>query len=133
MNSVSMQSYTDYSGYMNKDNLYANMRPVNPDNFNLKQKDDDIKKVEEVSKTNKTLDISSQEAVALYYNHQANEAMKLYLESSMDSSSSNESDELSLKDIHEIQKSVRRTDALDLYASQQNNDTISTSTYETWA
>jgi len=129
MNAISLQTYTNYSAYMNKENLSSIMKqaPLSSEIMEVEK----IKKVEEVSKSKI---LSNEEAVALYYTHQGAQLMKSRVNILLDAPyEEKDIASLSYKDISELNKKLHAKEYLenykDEYARIQNNK----STLEVWA
>lgn len=128
MDVISMQNYLNYSAQMNKDAIYNNLRQttVHNDEVSANQdKEEAIKKVEENEK------VQNEEVVALYFNHEATQAMKSRVETLFDESSNEQEESLTFDEVRDLQKRLNQ------YESIQNIDekyrVLLDNRTETWA
>lgn len=121
---ISTNAYTNYNGfsaYLNKDNLYSNMRQntqvvQNELQEQTEQKLDTYKQQEELTK---------EQTMAVYFNYQNNQAMKSKMEMMIEENSSLEDESLSYQEIHEIQEQKNRNELLDMYSNANNDQMVS--------
>jgi len=132
MQFVPLQTYTDYSAYMNKDsisNINKNSNMIDNSLEVSKQKDSELK-VEQVTDSKKLL---NEKTVAFYFNHQAVQSSKTKMQMAMDYENSDDETQLTYKDIKEINQIQKRSEFLQSYQNdtikiQQNNNS-----FEMWA
>ncbi len=97
MNNISLQTYGNYSTYMNKENVASSIKqPVI--NTNTIEEDTN-KKVESVNESRRA---SNEEVVALYYNRQLNQAYMSAVDTLFNEQDEEENNSLSYIDIKKI-------------------------------
>ena len=125
MNIVALQTYTDYSAYLNKENIASSLRQPRLMESGEKKPEDE-RKVEQISESN---NLSNEEKVAIYFNFQAVQVMKNRIDIYMDE----EEDNNIVHEIYELNRKIERNEFIqnyqDYYAKIQNGNT----SVEMWA
>ncbi len=125
MNTVSLQTYTDYSAYLNKENIASIIKQTSLLEFD-DVKSEDERKVEQVNESNK---LSNDEKTAIYFNLQAVQSMKNRIEIYM-----NEDDENHIyHDIYELNRRVERNEFIQNYQNDSAKIQNGNDSFEMWA
>ena len=121
---VSSNAYTNYNGfsaYLNKDNLYSNMRQ----NTQVVQNELQEQTNQKIDTYTQKEELTKEQTVAVYFNYQNNQAMKSKMEMMIEEESSSENETLTYKEVHKMQEQKNRNELLDMYANANNEQMVS--------
>lgn len=105
--------YMNYSGTVNKDNVFNNLKQQNAQQKNTKEEKIEIK----VEPVEKERNISKEEATMLLYQYQATQVMKNQIETYFDTNTE-ESEKLDLQDFRDLNKVLNRAELLKYYQEE---------------
>ncbi len=129
MNNISLQTYGNYSTYMNKENISSSIKePIL--HINTTEKKDENKKVEQVNESRKA---SNEEVVALYYNRQANQAYMSVIDTLFNEQNEDETDSLTYKDMRELYFKKNIHENIEDYYNEQPSIQNNKLPVEIWA
>jgi hypothetical protein len=113
---------------MNKENLASELKQVN-NSFPIVN--EEIRKVEQVNETRK---VSNEEALLLYYNYQAVQAMKSRVDTLFDAQYEEEDIQtVTYEDIRELNKKLNRKEYIENYQNDNVRIQGNKSSIEIWA
>ncbi len=125
MNTVSLQTYTEYSAYLNKENIASSMKQSSLPTFD-DVKNEDERKVEQINESNK---LSSDEKTAIYFNLQAVQSMKNRIDVYMDEDEENNI----YHDIYELNRKIERNEFIQNYQNDSAKIQNGNVSFEMWA
>jgi len=127
MNTVSLQTYTDYSAYLNKENIASSIKQPSILEFD-DLKEEDERKVEQINESNKLL---SDEKAAIYFNLQAVQGMKNRIEIYMNEE--DDADKNLYHDIYELNRKIERNEFIQNYQNDSAKIQNGNVSFEMWA
>ena len=114
-------NYNGFSAYLNKDNLYSNMRQ----NTQVVQNELQEQTNQKIDTYTQKEELTKEQTVAVYFNYQNNQAMKSKMEMMIEEESSSEDETLTYKEVHKMQEQKNRNELLDMYANANNEQMVS--------
>lgn len=125
MNTVSLQTYTDYSAYLNKDSI-SNINK----STNIVENQKTMKNEEVTLPVEK--EHSQQDAIAFYYNYQNVQATKSKIEMFSEDEENDPNNTLSYKEISEINRLKNKDIFLQSFQGEISNTQPSSRGVEIW-
>lgn len=132
MDTVSLQTYTDYSAYLNKD-IISNLNKSANIVDNQETIKDEAKIIESKNEnTNEQKESSQKDNIAFYFNYQAVQATKSKMELLVEDEENDINDTISYKEISEITRLKNRDIFLQSFQGEISNTQPSSRGVEIW-